>query len=103
MAAAPRPLVLIRRVAAPALGLVIIGYFVTAAVVGENGVLSWGEYRKAKAERQVQLEQLKAEEARLSHRSELLNPKATDPDLAEEETKRRLGVVRPDEVIVPLE
>jgi cell division protein FtsB len=103
MAAAPRPLVLIKRVAAPALGLVIIGYFVASAVVGDNGVLSWGEYRKAKVERQAELDQLKAEEARLAHRSQLLNPKATDPDLAEEEVKRSLGTVRPDEVIVPLE
>lgn len=103
MPAAPRPLVLIKRVAAPALGLVIIGYFVAAAVVGDNGVLSWGEYRKAKVERQAELEQLKAEESRLSHRSQLLDPKATDPDLAEEEVKRKLGVVRSDEVIVPLE
>jgi len=103
MASAPRPLVLIKRVAAPALGLFIIGYFVASAVVGDNGVMSWGEYRQAKIERQAELDQLKAEEARLSHRSQLLDPKATDPDLAEEEVKRRLGTVRPDEVIVPLE
>lgn len=105
MAAAsrPRPLALIKRVAAPALGLVIIGYFVAAAVGGDNGVLSWGEYRRAKAERVVELEKLKAEEARLAHRSQLLDPRATDPDLAEEMTRRELGVVRSDEVVVPLE
>jgi cell division protein FtsB len=94
---------LIKRVAAPALGLVVIGYFMTAAIAGDNGVLSWGEYRKAKVERQAELDRLKAEEARLSHKSQLLDPKATDPDLAEEEVKRKLGVVRSDEVIVPLE
>jgi len=89
--------------AAPATGLIIIGYFLAAAVVGDNGVLSWGEYRRDKAERQVQLEELKAEEARLAHRNKLLDPKQTDPDLAEEMTKRELGVVRADEVVVPLD
>jgi cell division protein FtsB len=103
MAAAPRPLALIRRVAAPALGVLIIGYFLAAAVVGDNGVLSWGEYRRAKSERQVQLDELKAEEARLVHRNRLLDPKQTDPDLAEEEVKRKLGVVRSDEVVVKLD
>jgi len=103
MPAAPRPVVLIRRMAAPALGVLIIGYFLAAAVVGDNGVLSWGEYRNAKAERQIQLEQLRAEEMRLAHRNRLLDPKQTDPDLAEEMTRRELGVVRADEVVLTLD
>jgi cell division protein FtsB len=103
MAVANKPLVLIRRMAAPALGLIIIGYFLGAAVIGDNGVLSWGEYRQAKADRQAQLDQLQAEEARLAHRARLLDPSRTDPDLAEEMTRRELGVVRADEVVVPLE
>ena len=103
MASAPRPLALIKRAAAPALGLIIIGYFLAAAVVGDNGVMSWGEYRRAKTERQAQLDTLKVEEERLAHRSRLLDPKRTDPDLAEEMTKRELGVVRADEVVVPLD
>ncbi len=103
MATARKPLDLIRRAAAPAMGVLIIGYFLAAAVVGQNGVLSWGEYRQAKTERQAQLEKLKIEEARLAHRAKLLDPKHSDPDLAEEVTKRELGVVRSDEVVVPLD
>jgi cell division protein FtsB len=94
---------MIRRAAAPAMGVLIIGYFLAAAVIGDNGVLSWGEYRQAKTERQQQLDTLKAEETRLAHRAQLLDPKRTDPDLAEEVTKRELGVVRADEVVVPLD
>ena len=96
-------MVLIRRAAGPAIALVVIGYFLAAAVVGENGVLSWGEYRRTKVERQAHLDQLKAEQARLANRSHLLDPRQTDPDLAEEMTRRDLGVVRPDEVVVPLD
>lgn len=103
MAAAPRPIALLRRAAPPAIALVIIAYFLGAAVVGDNGVLSWGEYRKARTEREARLDQLKVEQARLAHRNRLLDPRRTDPDLAEEITRRDLGVVRPDEVIVPLD
>lgn len=103
MAAAHKPLVLMRRAAGPATALIIIAYFLGAAVIGDNGVLSWGEYRHAKAERQARVDHLKGEQARLVHRARLLDPNSTDPDLAEEITRRDLGVVRPDEVVVPLD
>jgi len=101
-ALANRPALLIRRAAGPAVALIIISYFLGAAVVGDNGVLSWGETRRAKAERQAQVDVLKAEQERLLHRTRLLDPNRTDPDLAEEMTRRELGVVRQDEVVVPL-
>lgn len=97
------PFSLMRRAALPALGLIIIAYFVGAAVVGENGVLAWGDYRRAKAERGVRLARLEAERARLSHRSQLLDPRHADPDLVEEMVRGQLGLVRPDEVIIPLD
>jgi len=39
----------------------------------------------------------------LRHRSALLNPKKADPDLADEMVRKDLGLVRSDEVILPLE
>ena len=60
------PLALIRRAAWPAAGLLIICYFVGAAVVGENGVMAWGDYRRTKAERSATLARLEAEKARPS-------------------------------------
>jgi cell division protein FtsB len=93
-------LTLIRRAAWPALGSLIIAYFLGAAVAGENGVLAWGDYRRVKAERGVELARLEAERARLAHRSRLLDPRHADPDLAEELVRRDLGLVRPDEVII---
>jgi cell division protein FtsB len=97
------PLALIRRAAWPAAGLLIICYFVGAAVIGENGVMAWGDYRRAKAERSVTLARLEAEKARLQHRSELLDPAHADPDLADELVRNQLGYVRPDEIIIPLD
>jgi len=97
------PLTLIRRAAWPALGSLIIAYFLGAAVVGDNGVMAWGDYRRIKAERGAELARLETERARLAHRSRLLDPRNADPDLAEELVRRDLGLVRPDEVIIELD
>ncbi len=87
----------------PAVGALIIANFVGYAVIGDNGVLSWGDYRRLKAERSVELAQLEAEQARLVHRAALLDPRNTDPDLAEELVRSELGLVRPDEVIIEID
>jgi cell division protein FtsB len=103
MAGVRNPLSLIRRAALPAVAFLIIANFAGYAVVGDNGVLSWGDYRRQKAERSVVLAQLETERARLAHRTQLLDPDNADPDLAEEMVRRDLGYVRPDEVIVQIE
>jgi len=94
---------IIRRAAWPAVSLLIIANFLGYAVVGSNGILSWGDYRRLKSERTTQLASLDAEKARLAHRSTLLDPRRADPDLADEMVRRDLGLIRPDEVIIPLE
>ena len=93
---------IIKRAAWPAVGLLIIANFVGYALVGSNGVMSWGEYRRQKEERVVQLAQLEAERARLAHRADLLDPRRADPDLADEMIRKELGLVRPDEVIIAI-
>ena len=103
MAGVRNPVSLIRRAALPAVALLIIANFVGYAVVGDNGVLSWGDYRRVKAERNVELAGLEAERARLAHRAHLLDPRNADPDLVEEMVRRDLGYVRPDEVVIRTE
>ena len=92
----------IKRAALPALAILIIANFLGYAIVGSNGVMSWGDYRRLKVERQVELAQLNVERARLTQRAGLLDPRSADPDLADELIRRDLGLVRPDEVIIPL-
>src|SRR6185295_7708709 len=103
MTAVRNPLILIRRAAWPAAGMLVIAYFLGAAIVGENGVLAWGDYRRAKVQESAQLAQLEAERARLAHRAQLLDPAHADPDLVDEMVRRELGLVRPDEVIIPMD
>ena len=93
---------MIRRSALPALAMIIVGTFAGHAIAGQNGVLAWGGYHRALKERQAELAQLEQQRAELRHRSQLLDPNKADPDMADELVRKDLGLVRPDEVIVPL-
>ena len=93
---------LIRRAFWPAMALLVVGNFAGYAVAGPNGLLAWGGYHRDLNERKTELAQLQAEREQLRHRSALLDPRKADPDIADELVRRDLGLVRPDEVIVPL-
>ncbi|GAA3888550.1 hypothetical protein GCM10022276_04630 [Sphingomonas limnosediminicola] len=94
---------MIRRAALPALALIVVGTFAGHAVAGPNGILAWGGYHRALKERQAELAQLEQQRVRLRHHSNLLDPRKADPDMADELVRKDLGLVRPDEVIVPLD
>ena len=93
---------LIRRAAFPALALIVVGTFAGHAIAGPNGILAWGGYHRALEQRQAELAELQRQKAQLKHRSALLDPRKADPDIADELVRKDLGLVRPDEVIVPL-
>ena len=103
MRGADRSLSLIRRAALPALALVVVGNFAGYAVAGPNGLLAWGGYHHNLKQRQAELKAIDVARAQLRHRSALLNPKKADPDMADELVRRDLGLVRPDEVVIPLD
>jgi cell division protein FtsB len=94
---------LVRRSAMPALALIVVGTFAGHAVAGPNGLLAWGGYHRALKDRQAELSKLEQEKAQLRHRSQLLDPRKADPDMADELVRKDLGLVRPDEVIIPLD
>ena len=94
---------LIRRAAFPALALIVVGTFAGHAIAGPNGLLAWGGYHRALMTREAELKQIEQQRDELRHRSSLLDPKHADPDLADEMTRKQLGLVRHDEVIVPLD
>ena len=102
MGGASRSLSLIRRSAAPALALIVVGTFAGHAIAGPNGILAWGGYHRALEQRQAELAQLQQQRMELKHRAQLLDPRKADPDMADELVRKNLGLVRPDEVIVPL-
>ena len=87
----------------PALAVIVVGTFAGHAIAGPNGILAWGSYHRALQARQAELSQLETQQAQMRHRSKLLDPRKADPDMADELVRKDLGLVRPDEVIIPLD
>lgn len=86
----------------PALALTVIAFFGSYALFGSNGVLAWGDYRRAYEIRTTQLVQVEKERAELANRVALLDPRRANPDMVDELVRRDLGLTQSDEVIVPL-
>jgi cell division protein FtsB len=93
---------MLRRALLPAVVLIVMAFFGGYAVLGPNGVLAYGQYKRQLAVKQAQYAQLDKQRSVLKNRVELLDPKHVDPDMADELTRKQLGVVAPDEVILPL-
>ena len=93
---------MIRRAFVPALAIIIVGSFAGHAIAGPNGLLALGGYHKDLEKRQAELADLEGQRDSLRHQSQLLDPDKADPDMADELVRKNLGLIRPDEVIVPL-
>ncbi|HET8613385.1 MAG TPA: septum formation initiator family protein [Sphingomonas sp.] len=92
---------IIRKAAGPALALLVIGNFAGYAIAGPNGLLALGDYKQQLAKQQAELKKVEAQRAELAHKVALLDARHVDPDMADELVRKELGVVRPDEVIIP--
>ena len=94
---------LVRAAAGPAIALMIIGFFGGYALVGPNGVLAWGDYRKELTRKEAELSRLEAQKRVVENRVALLDPRKANPDLADELIRKRLGYSHPDEIIIPMD
>jgi cell division protein FtsB len=99
----PKSIGLIRRAAWPVVALLVVGTFAGHAIAGPNGLFAWRGYSQQLEMRKAELASLEAERNRLRHKSALLDPRKADPDLADEMVRKDLGLVRADEVVIPLE
>ena len=90
-----------RSAALPAVAILIIGYFASAALVGPNGLLALGGYRSQLKVKSDELHRTESVRDRLRHHAELLDPRRVDPDFGEELVRKSTGQVRPDEIIIP--
>jgi cell division protein FtsB len=73
------------------------------AIAGPTGLLAWSENAAALKQRKQEIARLSAERDALRNRVRLLDPDATDPDLASELVREQLGVIHEDEVVITLE
>lgn len=94
--------IILRRAGPPALALIVMAFFGGYAVVGPNGMLAYGDYKRELAAREAIYAKLDKQRTVLKNRVALLDPKHTNPDMAEELVRKQLKLAHPDEVIVPL-
>jgi len=92
----------LRKAALPALGLTLMAFFGAYAVLGPNGILAYGDYKRQLAKREKDYAALEQQRETLKNRVRLLDPDHANPDMVDEMTRKELNVVHPDEVIVPL-
>jgi cell division protein FtsB len=93
----------VKRAILPAICILLMLYFLSFAIGGPTGVLSWRGFEAERRELAAKVAARAEEKAALQKQVELLDPAGVDPDLADELVRRNLNVVKPDEVIVPLE
>ena len=97
-----RFLTAIRRAGWPAISLTVVLVCAGYALFGANGLLAYGDYTRQLKNRQAELAQVKAHEAKLRNRVAQLDPRRANPDMVDELVRKQLNVVHPDEVILPL-
>ena len=90
------------RAAVPALALTVMTFFGAYAVLGPNGLLALGDYKRQLVQHERQFAVLDQHREVLRNRVALLDPRHANPDMVDELVRRELNVAHPDEVIVPL-
>ena len=93
----------LRRAAVPALALTVLAFFGAYAILGPNGVLAYGDYKRQLAKREKDFAVLDKRREVLRNRVALLNPDHANPDMVDEMVRKELNVAHTDEVIVPLD
>ncbi len=93
----------LKRSAVPAACALVCLYFAGHALLGDSGLMALGSIRAERAAAEAENAKLSAEKAGIERRIALLDPRRVDPDYADELVRQQLGVVRPDEVVIPLE
>ncbi len=81
-------------------GVCLLGYIAFHAVQGERGLLAWWRIQEDIRVSQAELtEAVRAREA-VAARVSLMRPESLDLDMVDEQIRRTLGLVHPDERLV---
>lgn len=75
-------------------------YFIFAAIQGDFGHLRRMEIKAEAAQLEIELAALDAELADLKNRTHRLSDNYLDLDLLDEQARKILGYIRPDEIVI---
>ena len=79
-----------------------MAFFGGYALLGANGLLAYGDYKRQLVKREAVLSQLEKKRAVLRNHVDLLDPRHANPDMVEVQVREKLNVVHPDDVIMPV-
>ncbi len=82
------------------IGACIVGYFLYHTVEGERGWVAEVRLQNEKRAAEEELSKLRKEREALERRVNHLRPEHMDPDLLEEEARKKLNYSKPNEIII---
>lgn len=93
---------MLARAALPAVCLLVGGYFAFHAFNGPTGYGAWRGYQMQHAKLSAAKHAGEEQKLALQRQLALLDPRAVNPDLADELVRRHTHMIRPDELVVPM-
>ena len=86
---------------APGLCVLAIVYFAYHIVQGDRGLIAYAKLHQEVQRGELALSLARAEREELELRTDLLHPERIDPDMLDERARAVLGLVHPNDVIIP--
>lgn len=83
-----------------AAGLCIFCYFLYHTVEGDHGWVAQMHLQNEVGAAQDTLDRLQKEKDALAHRVQLMRPESLDPDLLDEESRRKLNYSKPGDIVI---
>lgn len=90
----------LKRAAVPTALIMLVCYFMYHAVQGENGLFALREFDARAEVLRLEADKLSNERDKMASRVALLRPDNLDPDMLDEQARKSLGFIHPDEVVI---
>ncbi|MGE4372725.1 MAG: septum formation initiator family protein [Xanthobacter sp.] len=78
----------------------LIGYFAYHAYTGDHGLMAKRSYEQELSRLETELADLKAQRSKLEHKVSLLDARRLDPDMLDEQGRRQLNFVHPNDLVL---
>ena len=90
----------LREARLPALFACLFAYLGYHLVQGDYGLFAWKQMQADLTTLEAQAADLKAERVALENRVKLMRSDSLDPDMLDEQARRVLGYIHPDDVLI---
>ncbi|MGQ3674211.1 FtsB family cell division protein [Xanthobacter sp. TB0139] len=78
----------------------LIGYFAYHAYTGDHGLMAKRSYEQELSRLESELADLRAQRSKLEHKVSLLDARRLDPDMLDEQGRRQLNFVHPNDLVL---